>query len=84
MENFESKINSQLNLGKEGVQEVFVSQKEFAEYFGISAANTKMMQKMYAVVVDGKGTGTIHTSMSKAIREFLDAKGVESFDELEA
>lgn len=50
---FESEVLSQCKLST-GINEVFMNQNDIADYIGINWAPSKMMQKIFAVVVNGE------------------------------
>ena len=79
---FEAKIESQVNLNKDGIYEVFVNQGEYRSYMNLSSEKSNMMQKMFAVVYSGEVIG-ISLERGRAIRNLLDEAGVDSLSELE-
>lgn len=79
---FEKKLDEQVNLNKIGIYEVFVNNNELAEYWGLEKKAISINQKMYVAVFDGERI-CLSFARSRAIRNLLDEAGVNSFEELE-
>lgn len=79
---FEKKLDEQVNLNKIGIYEVFVNNNELAEYWGLEKKAISINQKMYVAVFDGERI-CLSFERSRAIRNLLDEAGVNSFEELE-
>ena len=83
METFEEKVASQVNLNKVGIYEAFVNEGELRKYWGLAGnTDSPMMKKVY-IPVFGEEILSISFEKSRAIRNLLDAAGVDTLEELE-
>lgn len=80
---FEKKLESQVNLSKDGIYEVFVNEGELRAYWNLEGnLNSPMMKKCFAPVFNGKIL-SISFERSRAIRNLLDEANVETLAEFE-
>jgi hypothetical protein len=80
---FEEKLEDQVNLEKIGIYEAFVNEGELRTYWGLSGdTESPMMKKVYLPVYHGEIV-SLSFDRGMAIRNLLDAAGVDSLDELE-
>lgn len=79
---FEKKLESQVNLDKMGIYEVFAENNELAEYWGLKKKEMSIMQKVFVAVFEGEIVA-ISFERRRAAMELLDAAGVSNFEELE-
>lgn len=77
---FESYLESQVNLKKSKVYEVFVNQNDLQHYWMLPITTPSIMQKVFVPVFGGRIIG-ISFEFSRALRNLLDAAGCESVNE---
>ena len=81
---FDQKIEAQVNINKNGIYEVFVNQGELRTYWNLEGnKDSNMMQKVFVPVFNQKVIG-ISFEKSRAIRNLLDEAGVDTLTELES